>query len=193
MCGRPLRSPSCACAFSTLPEWCLAFAPRGYAGTTSGLRIETGTTQLWNSRRLAPTNDARPIRRVCVVKLLWQTVVRVQHAPLQRWCTRRLGTRRQQRRHRQWRWRGARWEPPGPTAALVRRPLGATPAGASAAGGNTGGGCSGARRGSGLHPGWAPHLLLTLPHIIYVYLSIDRSSIDRYPCLSIYLYIYLSN
>jgi len=30
----------------------------------------------WDSRRVAPSTDARPIRRVCVVNLLWQTVVR---------------------------------------------------------------------------------------------------------------------
>jgi len=36
-----------------------AFAPHACARTTSGLRIRNATTQLWNSRRLAPTTIAR--------------------------------------------------------------------------------------------------------------------------------------
>jgi len=43
-----------------------AFLPRACAGTTSGLRIENGATQSWNSWKLAPTTDARPTRRVRV-------------------------------------------------------------------------------------------------------------------------------
>jgi len=44
-----------------------AFMLRGFAGTTFGLRFGNGMTQSWHSRRLAPTTDARAIRRVRVV------------------------------------------------------------------------------------------------------------------------------
>jgi len=50
-----------------------AFVPRGFFGATSGLQIGNGTAQSWNSWRLAPTTDARLIRRVrvenCCIKL----------------------------------------------------------------------------------------------------------------------------
>ena len=55
-----------------------------------------------------------------------------------------------------------------------------------------------ARRRSGLHPGWAPHPLLSLPQIIYVYISIYLLiymffclSMDIYICLCIHIYMYV--
>jgi len=190
VCGRPLRSPSCACAFSTLPEWCLAFAPRGYAGTTSGLRIETGTTQLWNSRRLAPTNDARPIRRV--------RVVNCSEKNCGSGSTRALAALVH----------SAPWDKTAAAAASAMAVAGSSVgasrpdggAGASAVGGNTGGGFGRwrqyrrgvlwgkTRQWSSSRVGSAP---AADPATYYICLSIYRSIVDRSIPLSIYLFVYL--
>jgi len=66
--------------------------------------------------------------------------------------------------------------------------VGGNTGGASAAGGNTGGDALGGKMGWCLPPGWAAHLLLTLPHIIYVYLSIYLSIKT-----SVYLAIFIAD
>jgi len=105
-----------------------AFVPRSCAGAASGLRIENGTTQSWNSRRLAPTIDARPIRGVRVESCSGQTVVRVHPRRCSAGRFGALGQDGSSSGSRQWRGRWPRRQPPA-TAALVRRPLGEIPAG----------------------------------------------------------------
>ena len=169
----------------------------------------------WDSRRLAPSTDARPIRRVCVVNLLWQTVVR---GKLRRCSAGGLGALGQDGSSWQWRGRWPRLQPPARRQRWCV--VSGNTGGDSVAGGNTGGGALGQDEvviyiPGGLRTRCCPCPILSIYIYIYIYvsvyiyifinLSIIYIYIYRYlsiyiyisylsllPFLSIYLYIYLS-
>jgi len=116
-----------------------------------------------NDRRTADPTSLRG-------KLLWQTVVKVHPRRCSAGGLGALGQDGKLRRQSAVAGPVASAAASRPTAALVRRLFGAIPEGASPAGGNYRRRCLGARRGGGLHPGWAPHPLLPLPHMFFIYL-----------------------
>jgi len=158
----------------------------------------------WDSRRVAPSTDARPIRRVCVVNLLWQTVVR---GKLRRCSAGGLGALGQDGSSWQWRGRWPRLQPPARRQRWCV--VSGNTGGDSVAGGNTGGGALGQDEvviyiPGGLRTRCCPCPILSIYLSIYIYIyiytsmylfmsiCINLSIIYMYRYLSIYIYISLS-